>query len=186
MAGDTANVNVWSGADVLLGSLTATVPTAGAAFTMNATPGTGTNWDFVGILDGGAGFSESQSNDSTDFPGWGVGTVATTRKNLAITRTFTVMEDNLVTLGIRYDVSGITVAGAGYSGTLKGRDLAEKFKIAFETRAGTAIKRLISKNYAMIESIGDATEGEDNVSSFPVTVKIYPSSAGEFWTTYKA
>lgn len=185
MAGDTANVNVWSGADVLLGSLTAASPTSGAAFTMNATPGTGANWDFVGILDGGAGFSESQTNDSTDFSGWGVGTVATTRKNLSITRTFTVLEDNLITLGLAYDTSGLTVAGAGYSGTLKGRDLNEKFKIAFETRAGAVKKRLVSKNYASIESIGDKTEGEDNVASFPVTVKIYPLADGTFWDTYK-
>ena len=32
MAGDTDNVAVWSEADVLIGSLTATNPTAGAAF----------------------------------------------------------------------------------------------------------------------------------------------------------
>lgn len=185
MSGDTTNVNVWSGADVLLGSLTATNPAPNVAFTMNTTVGTGVNWDFVGILDGSAGFSEAQSNDSTDFNGWGYGVVATTRKNLSITRTFTVMEDNLITLGIAYDVSALTVTGTSYTGTLKGRDLAEKFKVAFETRQGTQVKRLITKNYASVETIGDKQEGEDNVSSFPVTVKIYPTSAGIFWDTYK-
>lgn len=184
MAGDTDNVAVWSEADVLVSGLTSTNPTAGAAFTLNGGAVT-TQWNFAGILDGSAGFAETQSNDSTDFSGWGVGTVATTRKNLAITRTFTVLEDNMTTLGFRYDVSGITVSGAGYSGTLGARDLSKKFKIAFETRTGATIKRLISKNHAEIESIGDVTEGEDNIASFPVTVKIYPDANGDFWVTYK-
>lgn len=185
MAGDTDNVAVWSEADVLIGSLTATNPTDGAAFTLNAPPTTTTEWDFAGILDGAAGFGETQSNDSTDFPGWGVGTVATSRKNLAITRTFTVLEDNPITLGLRYDTSDVTFSTGGYSGTLAGRDLNEKFKVAFETRSGDVVKRLISKNHAQIESIGDVSEGEDNVASFAVTVKIYPDADGNFWETYK-
>lgn len=185
MAGDTDNVAVWSEADVLLGSLTATVPTAGADFTLNSPPTTTSEWDFAGILDGGAGFTESQTNDSTDFPGWGVGTVASTRRNLAITRTFTVMEDNAVTLGLRYDTDGVTFAADGYTGTLAGRDLNYKFKIAFETRTGDVVRRLISTNYAQIDSIGDVAEGEDAVASFSVTVKIYPDADGNFWETYK-
>lgn len=185
MSGDTDNVAVWSEADVLLGSLTATNPTAGAAFTLNDGDTVTTEWDFAGILDGSAGFSESQTNDSTDFPGWGVGTVATSRKNLTITRTFTVLEDNPITLGLRYDTTGLTVNASGYTGTLAGRDLNGKFKVAFEVRTGTTIKRLISKNYAQVDSIGDTTEGEDNIASFPVTVKIYPDANGEFWVTYK-
>lgn len=191
MAGDTDNVAVWSEADVLIGSLTATNPTAGAAFTLNTAGGTPVTdqWDFAGILDGSAGFSESQSNDSTDYTGWGVGTVATSRKNLTITRTFTVLEDNPITLGLRYDTSDVTFNStggySGYSGTLAGRDLNEKFKVAFETRSDGVVKRLISKNYAQIESIGDVSEGEDNTASFSVTVKIYPNASGEFWETYK-
>lgn len=254
MAGDTDNVAVWSEADVLVGSLTATNPTAGAEFLLNNSPrvvtvgttnastaitaasgtfsttqdvgasitGTGIpvgatlsavgsttsatlsaaatatgasvsatitrlpgQWDFAGILDGSAGFNETQANDSTDFNGWGVGVVATSRKNLVITRTFTVLEDNATTLGLRYDTSGLVVAGDGYSGTLAGRDLSHKFKIAFETRTSDTVKRLISKNHAEIDSIGDVTEGEDNTASFPITVKIYPDANGEFWQTWK-
>ena len=185
MAGDTDNVAVWSEADVLLGSLTATNPATNAAFLLNADPTPVTEWDFAGILDGAAGFGETQANDSTDFMGWGVGVIASSKKNLAVTRTFTVLEDNPITLGLRYDTSAIVVAGTGYSGTLAGRDLNEKFKIAFETRSGGVLKRLISKNYAMIDSIGDVTEGEDNVASFAVTVKVFPNASNELWVTYK-
>ena len=180
MAGDVSNVAVWSEADVLIGPLTATNPTAGAAFLL-----TSGNWDFAGILDGGAGFVESQSNTSTDHTGWGYGTVATTRKDLTITRTFTALEDNEQTLSLRYDTSGVTFATGTYSGDLAGRDLQDKFKIAFEVRTGTTIKRLISKNYAQVDSLGDVTENEDGLASLPVTVKIYPDSSGVFWETYK-
>lgn len=177
MAGDTDNVSVWAEADVLVGPVTATIPTTGADFAVD--------WEFVGILDGSAGFGESQSNDATDFNGWGYGVVASSRKNLAITRTFTMLEDNETTQGLRYDTSGVTYSGGGYTGTLRGRDLNEKFRIGFELRQGTTLKRMISSNYAQIESIGDVTEGEDNTSSFPVTVKIYPDSDGEYWTVFK-
>ena len=81
MAGDTDNVAVWSEADVLLGSLTATDPATNTAFLLNADPTPVTEWDFAGILDGAAGFGETQANDSTDFMGWGVGVIASSKKN---------------------------------------------------------------------------------------------------------
>lgn len=184
MAGDVDNVAVWAEADVLTGPLTAANPVDGADFAL-----TGTDpWAFAGILDGSAGFTESQSSTSTDHTGWGYGTVATTRKDLAITRTFTALEDNAETLAMRYDTEGITFAGGGYSGDLAGRDLQGKFKIAFEVRSGDVIKRLISKNYAQIETLGDVSEGEDNLARLPVTVKIYPEiidGKPVFWETYK-
>lgn len=187
MSGDVSNVAVWAGADVLIGDIAATIPTSGAAFTLNAaggTPVTG-QWDFAGVLDGSNGFTEAQSNDSTDFEGWGLGVIATARKNLSITRTFTALEDNAVTRSLRYTTSGLTVTGSGYEGDLGGRDLQRKFKIAFQLATGTTIKRLISKNYAQVESIADVSEGENALATTQVTVKIYPDSTGVFWHAYK-
>lgn len=183
MAGDVDNVAVWAEADVLIGPLTATDPTGGADFLL-----TSGNWDFVGILDGSAGFTESQTNTSTDHTGWGYGTVATTRKDLTITRTFTALEDNETTLGLRYDTSGVTFAGDGYSGELASRDLQGQFKIAFEVRTGDVIKRAISANFAQIDAIGDVAENEDGLASMQVTVKIYPdTTSGDpvYWNVYK-
>src|SRR5690349_8740880 len=111
MSGDVDNVAVWAEADVLLGPLTAPNPAAGADFAL-----TGTDpWGFAGILDGSAGFTESQSSTSTDHTGWGVGVVATTRKDLSITRTFTALEDNEETLRLRYNTDGIVFTADGYS-----------------------------------------------------------------------
>jgi hypothetical protein len=190
VAGDTTNVAVWGAADVFIGSLTAPIPSTNAAFTLNATSGgTGTtNWDFVGILDGSAGFAESQAFDSTDFNGWGYGVVASSKKNLAITRTFTCLEENLITLALRYDASGVTNTSGNLAGTLKGRNLNNKFRVAFETRATGVVERYISNNYALIDAIGDATYGEDNLASFAVTVKVFPTVSGStatYWNYYK-
>lgn len=184
MAGDVDNVAVWAEADVLIGPLTAANPTGGEDFAL-----TGTDpWSFVGILDGSAGFTESQASASTDHTGWGVGVVATTRKDQTITVAFTALEDNEETLSLRYDTTGVTFASGGYSGDLAGRDLQDKFKLAREVRTGGVIKRQITKNYAQVESLGDVTEGEDNLAKLPVVVKIYPEivdGKSVYWETYK-
>lgn len=184
MSGDTSNVTLFPNADVFLGSLLSADPTPGEAFAL-----TGTNpWAFVGILDGDAGFGEDQNADSTDFAGWGVGVIATGRRNLAITRTFTALEDNEQTLGLRYDVTGVTFASGGYSGDLGGRDLQKKFRLAWQLQLGSTLKTRITKNFAQVDSLGTVTEGENNIFSLPVTVKIYPeivSGKPVYWTDYK-
>lgn len=184
MAGNIDNVAVWSEADVLIGPLAALTPIDGADFDMVG----GDAWAFAGILDGAAGFSESQSSTSTPHYGWGYGEIATTRKDLAIMRTFTALEDNEETLALRYDTTGITFASGGYSGELAGRDLQKKFRIAFEVRTGSTIKRWVSKNFAQVDTIGDVSENEDNLAQLPVTVKIYPEIVdGQpvYWETFK-
>lgn len=184
MAGDPNNAGVWAEADVLTAGLAVANPVGNAAFVVT----TG-NWSPVGILDGSAGFSESQDFDSTDYFGWGFGKIASSRKNLAITKTFTALEENLVTLGLAYDASGLTVSSGVTSGDLAARDLNLKFKIAFELRGGpgtgASLRRLISKNYAQIDSIGDVTEGEDNLMTRQVTVAIYPDANKKYWVYYK-
>lgn len=184
MAGNTDNVAVWSEADVLIGPLTAVTPADGVAFTLTG----GDAWAFAGILDGAAGFGETQSSESTAHNGWGYGEIATTRKNLTIMRTFTALEDNAETLGLRYDASGVTFTGANYTGDLAGRDLQAKFRVAFETRSGATIKRYITKNFAQVDSLGDVSETEDNLAALPVTLKIYPEIVdGQpvYWEVYK-
>lgn len=180
-AGNPDNAEVWAEADVLIGTVASVIPVGGAAFALTGAD----KWSFVGLLDGGQGFSEAQTNDATDHNAWGFGVVATTRRNLAITKTFTVLEENLVTLALFYDTSGLTFTGDNYAGDLAGRDLTEKFRIAFATRSGGVEKRRVSKNFAQIDSIGDATEGEDALESRQVTVKIYPDDAGIYWYAFK-
>lgn len=180
MAGDTDNTSVWSEADVYIGALDAPNPTGNAAFSL-----VDGDWDLVGLLDGSAGFGEQQSIDSTDHNAWGYGVIATTRRNFKLTRTFTALEDNETVMGLIYDASGVTFTDEDYTGTLKVRDNALKFKIAFELRDGVKVRRMISANYGQIEEIGEVSESEDGIQSRPITVAIYPNGSQELWVTFK-
>jgi hypothetical protein len=178
MAGDVNNAAVWADADVYIADSLATAsPAGGAAF--------GAGWDLVGLLNGDDGFAESYGFDSNDHYAWGGVLVATTRKNFKVTKSFTALEDNQTVMGLVYDASGVTFTGSDYSGDLAIPDLSRKFRIAFETASGGEIKRLISKNYAQVDKVGDSKEGESNLASRQFTVCIYPDSNGVLWETYK-
>lgn len=172
MSGDPTNAAVWAGADVYIGALDAVDPVDGAAF--------GADWDNVGLLNGDDGFTEKADMDSSDFYAWGGILVATTRKNFKLTRSFTAYEDNATVFDLWYPGHDVTFDGeGGYSGTVNVPDLSAKFKIAFETRTGSQIKRVISKNYAQVDARGDFKEGESDLASRALTVAIYPAAADE-------
>lgn len=179
MAGDPSNAAVWANADVYIGSLTAVIPAAGAAFSVD--------WDAVGLLSGDDGFSEKTSFDSTDFYAWGGILVATTRKNFKLTRSFTAFEDNETVLDLVYP--GNTVVFDDEAGTYEGDvvvpDLAAKFRIAFQTKSGSTVRRVISANYAQVDERGDTKEGESDIASRPITVAIYPDATGKLFHTYR-
>lgn len=178
MAGDPNQAAVWANADVYVGALDATDPTDGADF--------GGEWDLVGLLDGEDGFSESMSQDSTDHFAWGGILVATTRKNFKLTRSFTALEDNETVYDLIYPGHTLTFDGeGGYTGDLPVPDFGAKFKVAFQTRSGDTIKRVISKNYAQVDERGDSTEGEDDLAKRPITVAIYPDDQGLLFSTFK-
>lgn len=182
--GDPTQVHPWADADVLFGPLTAATPTGGAAFTINATTG----WTFGGVLDGAAGFSETESMDSAGYSGWGVGEIGETRRNYVLSLGFTLMQDDAVSQSLRYDTSGITVSGGGYSGTLGQRNLQKRFKLAQEVRSNGIISRRVTKNYAEISAIGDVKRGEDTPVMIPLTFKIRPTIINNvpvFWDVYQ-
>lgn len=172
MAGNPSNASVWAYADVLIAPEDAEIPVEGAAF--------GPEWDYVGLLSGDDGFSETMEADSSDHFAWGGILVATTRSNFKLTRSFTAYEDNETVYDLVYPGHNVTFnSGGTFSGDVHVPDLQAKFKIAFQTRKGAApgseIKRVISKNYAQVEERGDATESETEISSRQITVAIYPT-----------
>ncbi|TMZ59004.1 hypothetical protein EMG21_30160 [Klebsiella pneumoniae] len=176
MAGSPANASVWAYADVLIGPLDAEIPVDGEPF--------GADWDYVGLLNGDDGFSETQDMDSTDHFAWGGILVATTRSNYKLTRTFTAFEDNETVFDLAYPGHDVAFSGDGtYGGDVHVPDLQHRFKIAFVTRSGQGadaqVKRVISKNYAQVEERGDATESETEISSRQFTVAIYPTEIDE-------
>lgn len=188
MFGDpAANAPVWSKYAVLLGGTTATIPNSPAAFTYNETSG-GTagvtdEWDYVGALDTDAPFDDgAETVSSADHSAAGFGVYATTYRDQKETRTFTVKETTLKTLGIKYDASGVTDTAGTLEGKLKRRDTSEKFLIAFHRENATQMERYISTNHAYIESVS-RNFGNDE-STFSVTVVIVPNTDDELYDYY--
>jgi hypothetical protein len=182
----TASAPIFNKYAVLLGSLTATTPTAPAAFTLND-PGAGTpvtdEWDPVGALveDNPFGNGE-ESIDVTSHTAAGFGVYAKTFKNQEETIEFTALETTLVTLGILYDASDLTDAGGVISGTLKQRDPSETFKIAFQRENANSMERRVCTNYAQINTI---TRNQNNDrAEYTVSVTIYPTSDRELYDYY--
>lgn len=180
-----ANAPVWGKYAVLLAPLGATVPAGNAAFSLNDGTTVTTQWDPIGALADDAFDDGSEAIESTDHTAAGFGVYATTYKNQKETRTFTAKESTLVTLGLVYDTSGITVSSGNLTGTLKLRDPSEKFLIAFhrQNKAGTLVERYISKNHATIDSITRTFGGDESTKS--VTVAIVPTASDELYTYYK-
>lgn len=88
MARDKKNVNIWEDAHVYV-SDTKDLPASGDA----PVPA---SWHEVGLLNGEAGLDEQRKWDESKEHAWGVGHVATSRKNFEMTRTFEALEDNPV------------------------------------------------------------------------------------------
>lgn len=181
-----AKAKVWNKWAVLLGGLSATVPTAPAAFTLND-PGAGTpvtgQWDPVGALEEDNPFGDGEESiDVTPHTAAGFGTYAKTFKNQEETIEFTALETTLTTLGILYDASGLSEAGGAISGKLKQRDPSEKFLVAFQRENATEMERRISENYAQINTITRNTG--DGRSTYTVSVTIYPTDDKELYDYY--
>jgi hypothetical protein len=163
MAGTPANASLWANADVYISAdLNATNPaTAAAAF--NA------SWSLVGLLDGDDGFTETRDVDTKDLFAWGGILVRTSRRNFKLTKTFSVLEDNTVTRSLIWPGSTATQLIVPTPGFVK---------IAFETREGGKVRRMISKYRAMVEVDGDITDNEVDLTKVTLVATIYPDANG--------
>ena len=123
-----------------------------------------------------------ESITSSDHTAAGFGVYAVTHSNQKETIQFSAKETTLVTLGILYDASGLTETSGNISGTLKQRDPAKKYKVAFHRENTTDCERRISKNYAFIDTLSK-TFG-NNESVYTVTLVVVPNSSNELYTYY--
>lgn len=185
--GDPTNkARVWSQYAVLLGSLTATIPTTNAAFVLND-PGAGTpvttQWDPVGALVEDTPFDDgTEAITATDHTAAGFGVYATTYTNQVETVSFTAKETRLVTLGLVFDASGVTDTSGTLSGTLKQRDPLKKYLAAFHRENTTLCERRITKAYAVIDSVSRSFGNNESLRT--VTIKVFPTSTKELYSYY--
>lgn len=166
MSGDPNKASIWADADVYINwDLNATKPADENA------PFDG-SWLLAGLLDGDAGFTESRSETVDDHFGWGGILIATRRRNFKLTRKFIAYEDNAVTIGLVWP------------GSAAGKRKVPKtipFLIAFETRDGDRIQRVISENKATVQEVGDISDSESALRQYEITVAIYPTGAGDLF-----
>ncbi|MFG2748009.1 Ig-like domain-containing protein [Streptomyces xanthophaeus] len=163
MAGDPLKANLWTDADVYISTnLSATLPA-------DADTPFGVDWDLVGLLDGDDGFPESRDEDTDDKFAWGGILVRTSRNHFKLTKAFTALEDNDVTFSLLWP---------GSSATQIKVPRPAKVLVAFETREGDKVRRLITANYAEVSLDGDHGENETDLESMTFTATIYPTGDG--------
>jgi hypothetical protein len=165
MAGDATNASQWSEADVYVAPLGSAVPAdAETAFAAA--------WGLVGLLSGDDGFTQSRSEDKSDSYAWGGILVRTSRKNFKLTQKFSALEDNDVTRDLIWPGS---TAGA----IMVPRP--ESVLMAFETRDGDKIRRLITKDHAVVELDGDIVENETDLTKYELLATIFPDGNGQLF-----
>jgi uncharacterized protein YjdB len=167
VAGDPLKANLWTDADVYISTnLSAAVPA-------DANTPFGVDWDLVGLLDGDEGFPESRDEDTDDKFAWGGILVKTSRNHFKLTKNFTALEDNETTYSLLWP-------GSTASQIIVPRPA--KVKVAFETREGDKVRRLITANYAEVSLDGDHGENESDLESMGFAATIYPTGAGVLFT----
>lgn len=166
MSGDANNTNIWADADVYISTnLSAAIPAnAGTAF--------GVDWTLVGLLDGGDGFEDDRNEDVKDHFAWGGKLVKQSRKNFKLTKKFTVLEDSTTTRSLIWP---------GSTATAIFKPVPVPIMIAFETRSGGKVTRLISKSYAKVEVDGKVKEGEDDLTKVTLTATIFPDAYDQYY-----
>ena len=163
MAGDPTKANLWTDADVYVSwNLSAAQPAdAETAF--------GSDWKLIGLLDGDEGFPETRDEDTDDKFAWGGILVRTSRNHFKLTKSFTCLEDNEWTRKLVWPGSTATKIKV---------PRPERVLVAFETREGDKVRRLITTQYAECSLDGDHGENETDLESATIACTIFPDDEG--------
>jgi uncharacterized protein YjdB len=166
MSGDPTKANLWTDADVYVSTnLAATLPA-------DASQPFGGEWGLVGLLDGDDGFPEQRDEDTDDKFAWGGILVRTSRQHFKLTKSFTALEDNDVTFALIWPGSTATKIKV---------PRPARVKVAFETREGDKVRRLITSLYAEVTLDGDHGENETDLESATLACVIFPTSDGDLF-----
>lgn len=170
MANDPSLAEYWPNADVYVAPLGSAIPAD------EDTPFDG-DWSLVGLLDGEAGFAWTRARTKAQRFAWGETLIRTTRKDFMLSCKFTAFE------GGNTAVDELVWPGSS-DGTLVVPN-PERILIAFETREGDVVKRMISAYQADVEVDGDVVDKAD-VTGYPFMATIYPNGDGELLTRQPA
>ena len=125
----------------------------------------GQGWSEVGLMDGDDGFSTGREEDSNKHFGWGDILIRQSRRRFALTRNFSVLEDNATTRRLIWP---------GSTATQIKRPRPEPIKMAFVKFDGDQQIREITARYAEVEVNGDIAENETDLAKVQLSAEIYP------------
>ena len=175
MAGNPSNVNIWDEADVYVLFPDALTPGESVEDHLPATidEDMPAEWDLVGLLDGDGGFGESRDWDSTDHFAWGFGKIKVSRRNFAMQRTFTALEENATT--DRLYSPGDTLTH------VRVQKPAEAY-FTFELRnQADGRKKRLTTTMPCPTTAPEKNENESDLASKEFTVDIFPNSNRELF-----
>lgn len=167
MAGNPQNAALWTDADVYIAdNINAKIPA-------DETEPFGDEWELVGLLDGEDGFTTTREygEDESHFA-WGSILVRKSRGQFELTKGFSALEDNPATRKLIWP------------GSKPGKIIVPKpspIKMAFETREGDKVHRLITSLYAEVDLDGDVVENENELTKYELIATIFPTGDGELF-----
>ncbi len=174
--GDPSNARLWADADVYVAFGT-DGDLSGVEVPTDVDTEFGADWDLVGLLDGGEGFTQTRDEDVSDKYAWGGILIRTARKNFKFSQSFTALEDNETTFRLRWPGST-----RGETIVVPSGNQIERVLVAFETRDGDITHRLISAFEAEITVDGDVGENEEDIASVPFMATVFPDADGVLFT----
>ncbi len=174
MAGNAANVKLWSEADVFVYDSettvfpTADIPDDGDAPIVIAAA----KWQYLGMLVGDAGIEQTREWDEKDIPAWGYGTIIIARKDFKSTVKVSALEDNAI-------VEKIINPGSTATSIVVPHPISRFFAVEKRNASGD-VNRLISCAPAdiWVPNLKDV-EGDANVKE--ITIRVFPNSAEELF-----
>lgn len=175
MSGDALNAGQWTDADVLIAPTGSTVPT-------DVTTAWNAAWKVVGLLDGAEGFTETRDEDTNETYAWGGLLVKKSRSKHKRTFKFVALEDNATVFALINPNSTRGTVGSLTTSVVKVPTGLSEFMVGFQVTDGVTTKRRWALR-ATVESVGEIKEGEEEVTSYEITVIVYPQSDKTLYTT---
>ncbi len=175
MAGDVGNARIFDSFDAF------SAP-KGTAFPTDPTTPFGAAFLAVG-LGGEDGITESRDQTVDNKFDWNGNLVRSVRGTIAVTFSFTVLEDNRVVWGLlnpgstAATTAATTTAPAYVTRTFK-KPVGDVRAWAFETKDGALVTARILCPLAEITEVGDKQRVNSELMSQDVTVSVYPASDG--------
>ena len=175
MAGNPSNVNIWDEADVYVLFPDSFAPGETIEDHLPATidEDMPAAWDLVGLLDGDGGFGESRDWDSTDHFAWGFGKIKVSRRNFAMQRTFTALEENATT-------DRLYSPGDTLNHVRVQKPAEAYFTFELRNQADGRTKRLTT-TMPCPTTAPEKNENESDLASKEFTVDIFPNSNRELF-----